>query len=177
MLIRSDYVAYAASLMVAALSALTFGLTYAFQSRWRNIKTVPFLSDATYDENQAPIFSAGCTLAGISILLVALLTYATVSTRRVTSVGGPRKLWLARTGLAFGTAGALCLVLASIVSARFDVAHWTLASITLCTFLTCSCSGRQKNVCLSFISCHVNEYLLIVEANAPAPQFPCSFGR
>lgn len=109
--------AYFASALILGTSALQVALTYILQSRWRRVRTLPFLSDATYDTTQAPLFVATTAVSASALLAAAAAAAAVQPSRPAAATGG--------VVVALGAAAA---VAASAVHAS-SPAHWPLAFV------------------------------------------------
>jgi hypothetical protein len=117
MYLRSSLAANTAGALVVLTTVLQLALTYILQSRWRDISTLPFLSDATYDSRQLPVFITTTAVTAAALLLAAAAAAAAQRRRAAAAVG------LAAVAVAAASATA-----ASAIHAD-RTAHWRLASV------------------------------------------------
>lgn len=73
--LRPAVFAAVAGVLLLATAGTSITLTYLRQSRWREIKRIPYISDAHYDEIQSPIFVAMSSVTTLISLLAVILTF------------------------------------------------------------------------------------------------------
>lgn len=80
--VRPALPAFLAASLILGTSITSVALTYAWQGKWREIESIPFVSEAHYDELQSPIFAAMTALSSLTSLTSVLLTYLVTLSRR-----------------------------------------------------------------------------------------------
>lgn len=136
--LRADIASFIAAVVFVLSSVVTGLFTYFLQRRWRTFKSVPFLSDATYDTREHPIFTLFVTIAA-STLLATVLLARLVQCRPTEAVESGSTCclsysWICNAGMVAGTAGCVVLAVASAISAKSE-SHWWVVLLSFCMFI------------------------------------------
>lgn len=115
--ISLEALAYLSSFLVVLTAVSSVALTYIWQSKWREISTIPFLSDATYDDRQHLIFIMSSIVSALATLVTG------IGARRAQ----PAESAIGNLGLLAATLAFVAISAASIVSANIPW-HWPLAT-------------------------------------------------
>lgn len=78
--ILPSLIALVTGFTLASTAITSIALTYAWQTKWRKLYRLPFISEAHYDDMQSPIFSTMTAATAFCSLVTVIATY--IVTRR-----------------------------------------------------------------------------------------------
>lgn len=73
--LRPSFIAFITALALIATCGTSVSLIYMWQTEWREIKRLPFISEAHYDDRQSPIFAVMTAVTAMFAFVTAICVF------------------------------------------------------------------------------------------------------